>query len=141
MEDSKRNLLISVLGLVTLVLIVTNIFFYNKVKTLRANPQIETQAQNQAEVEKLVSDVGKLISLPTNEAPTIATVTDPEKLTGQPFFANAKVGDKVLIYAATRKAILYSPSENKIIEVAPLIIGDTTTPDTSTIQPTPTTAQ
>ena len=137
MDDSKRNLLVSILGLVTVVLIGTNIFFYQKIKTLRANPQSEVQAQNQAEVEKLVSTVGKLIALPTGEAPTIATVTDPEKLKGQPFFVNAKMGDKVLIYAAARKAILYSPTENKIIEVAPLIIGNTgeqSTPSTETTQ-------
>lgn len=73
--------------------------------------------------KQLVEAVGKLMILPADEAPTIATVTDLEKLKGQPFFANAAVGDKVLIYTKAQKAILYRPSEDKIIELAPLNIG------------------
>jgi hypothetical protein len=58
--------------------------------------------------------------LPADETPTIATVSDPEKLKDQPFFANAKKGDKVLIFSNSAKAILYSPTEDKIVEVAPI---------------------
>ncbi len=72
------------------------------------------------EAATLVAQVGKLIRLPDNEEPVIATVNDPEQLKSQPFFANAKEGDKVLIYNISRKAILYSPAEKRIIEVAPL---------------------
>ncbi len=68
--------------------------------------------------------------LPQDEQPTIATVTDLAKLQGQPFFANAQVGDKVLIYSRAGKVILYRPGENKIIELAPINIS-TTTPQTS----------
>ncbi len=39
---------------------------------------------------------------------------------GQPFFANAQVGDKVLIYYKAKKAILYNPTDNKIVEVGPI---------------------
>jgi hypothetical protein len=75
------------------------------------------QAQLQQEVENLVKEVGKLIALPEDEDPTIATVTDVEAAKDQPFFAKAQNGDKVLIYTNARKAILYRPSENRIIEV------------------------
>jgi hypothetical protein len=61
--------------------------------------------------------------LPTEELPIVATVADPEKLKGQAFFVNATKGDKVLIYNTAKKAILYSPTENKIVDVAPLSIG------------------
>jgi hypothetical protein len=74
----------------------------------------------QKEAAALVAQVGKLILLPDNEEPVIATVNDPEQLKSQPFFANAKEGDKVLIYNISRKAILYSPTDKRIIEVAPL---------------------
>ena len=84
------------------------------------NPQ-ETA---QEETSRLVSAISKLIILPEDETPTIATVTDLEKLKDQPFFARAKVGDKVLIYATARKAILYDPAANKIIEVAPINLGE-----------------
>ncbi len=69
---------------------------------------------------KMIAEIGKLITLPEGETPTIATVSDLEKLSDQAFFANALLGDKVLIYTKARKAILYRPSEKKLIEVAEL---------------------
>ena len=78
-----------------------------------------------ADLDKTVAEVGKLMILPTNETPTLATVSDPEKLKDQPFFANASKGDKVLVYSVARKAILYSPVLNKIVEVAPVNLGTT----------------
>lgn len=77
----------------------------------------------QKEVTALVTTVGKLISLPSDETPTVATVTDIEKIKDQVFFKNAKVGDKVLIYTNAKKAILYRPSENRIIEVGAVNIN------------------
>lgn len=74
-------------------------------------------AQAQAEANALVAKVSKLMTLPTDETPTIATVTDVSIVADQPFFKNAQNGDKVLIYQKAGKAILYRESENKIIEV------------------------
>lgn len=97
--------------------------FYTQAQELKANPQKVVQA----EIEALLAQIGKLILLPTDEQPTIATVADPEKLKDQVFFANAHKGDKVLIYTKSRKAILYDPVANKIIEVAPVNIGEAPT--------------
>ncbi|MBX4195609.1 hypothetical protein KW796_01475 [Candidatus Parcubacteria bacterium] len=72
----------------------------------------------QEEIQKVVAEVGRFIILPDDETPTMATVSDPSKLSGQPFFENAEAGDKVLIYTISRKAILWRPSTKKIIEVA-----------------------
>lgn len=94
-------------------------YFYSKSKevTIQKNPK--------SDLEKTISQVGRLMVLPTDETPTMATVSDPEKLKDQPFFVNAKTGDKVLIYSNARKAILYSPTQDKIIEVAPVNLGAT----------------
>ena len=62
--------------------------------------------------------------LPEDEEPSVATVADPEQLAGQPFFSKAKKGDKVLIYTNAQKAILYDPVAKKIIDIAPLNIGN-----------------
>ncbi len=102
------------------------IFFHSRAQVLQR--QIDTLQQDpqkvaQEEVQGLVERVGRLIILPEGEEPTIATVSDPQKLQGQSFFANAKVGDKVLIYTNAKKAILYDPVEDRIIEVAPVNIG------------------
>jgi len=73
---------------------------------------------------RLITDISKLIVLPEGEEPTIATVSDPALLKSQPFFINAKQGDKVIIYAKAQKAILYDPIAGKIINVAPINLGD-----------------
>ncbi len=54
------------------------------------------------------------------ENPTIATVTDKEKLSGQAFFQKAENGDKVIIYRQSGKAILYRPGIKKIVDVVTL---------------------
>jgi hypothetical protein len=94
-------------------------YLYMQVRTLKQNPQ----AVAQKEVADLVAKVSKLAVLPLDETPTVATVSDPEALKDQVFFASAQKGDKVLIYAQAKKAILYSVTMNKIIDVAPLNIG------------------
>ncbi len=70
--------------------------------------------------QNVVDQVAVHLVLPEDEAPTVATVSSLEQLAGQPFFVNAKVGDKVLIYTKAKKAILYDPVIDKIVEVAPL---------------------
>lgn len=127
-----------VISLVLFLLLVGSgaaaISFYQQLSALKANPQ----AGAQKEVSELVARVSKLIVLPEGEAPTIATVQDPELLQEQPFFANAKKGDKVLIYTNAKKAILYDPVNNKIVEVAPVNIGnpgDTLAEEVSTPPP------
>jgi len=83
-----------------------------------------TSQNKEEEAQKLVSAVAELILLPNEELPTIATVTDPKALEGQPFFANALAGDKVLVFAGAKKAILYRPSIEKIVEVMPFAIPE-----------------
>lgn len=80
----------------------------------------EQQEAAQLEISTLIERVGKLIVLPQGEEPTVATVSDPDKLKDQVFFANAKVGDKVLIYTKARKAYLYDPEGDILLEVAPI---------------------
>ncbi len=69
------------------------------------------------EEQALVAKVSRSLTLPTDEEPTIATVTEPEKLSEQFFFKNAQQGDRLLIYQNSRKVILYRPSEDKVVEV------------------------
>ncbi|MBI4033911.1 hypothetical protein HY379_02830 [Candidatus Saccharibacteria bacterium] len=85
-----------------------------------ADPQVAAQEAS----ARLIADVGKLAQLPQGETPTIATVSDVSKLQSQAFFAKAQNGDKVLIYTQAKKAYLYRPSTNKIIEIAPINLGN-----------------
>lgn len=95
------------------------VYFYRKASSITADPT----AKVQQETDSLVASVGKLILLPQGETPTIATVSDPAKLKDQPFFANAKSGDKVLLYQNAKKVYLYDPVANKIVEVAPINVS------------------
>lgn len=103
-------------------------FFFQYQKTNKELQNIKTdpsilQKAAQEDIKKLVAEVGKLIVLPEGEDPTVATVTDIEKLKNEVFFQKAKNGDKVLIYTQAKKAILFRESQKKIIEVAPINIG------------------
>ena len=91
--------------------------------------------ESQKDVDILLSEVGKLIRLPQDENPTVATVTDADTLKSQPFFAEAQNGDKVLIYANSKKIYLYRPSEKKIIEASIINISPKT--DTEDITGSP----
>lgn len=77
-------------------------------------------AETKDEVQDVLASVGKLMELPGGEEPKLATVTDKEKLQGQSFFANAQNGDKVLLYLAAKKAILYRPATNKVVDMTVL---------------------
>ena len=118
-EYTKQHILV-VLTVVAIMAFGSAYYFYSEYAALKKNPDRITQEKT----SKLVAQVGKLMVLPEGETPTVATVSDLEKLKDQPFFAKAKVGDRVLIYTNAKKAIIYNPSENKIVEVAPISIGN-----------------
>lgn len=140
MKSSKK--LIYILFFVVLgITIGASVFFYMKYDASRKAAQTGDTPQNAKETQKLLEKVGKLIQLPKGETPTIATVTDFEKLADQPFFRNAKNGDRVIIYGSTQMAYLYRPDVNMLINVAPINVNQeqapqiTTAPTVST--PTP----
>ena len=117
-----------------------NVYLWRQVSKLNQNPA-EVSRQ---ELQDIIAKVGKLMVLPSDETPTLATVNDPAKLKGQAFFANAKVGDKVLVYSKAGKVILYNPSEDRIVEVAPInsnTTGPTTQIPVKVITPTSTTTK
>lgn len=123
------------ISLIVLVIVIAAIalsaYFYTQYRSEQRRAQDllgKTQGNAQKEVEELVGTISKLYELPTGEVPTVATVSDVAKLSGQPFFAHAKNGDKVLIYANAKKAVLFRPDTNKIIEVGPVNLAPTTSP-------------
>ncbi|MBX4201991.1 hypothetical protein KW803_03845 [Candidatus Saccharibacteria bacterium] len=107
-----------------------------QVKKLSNPTEVAKQESN-----LLIAKIGALTLLPKGETPTVATVTDVTKLKDQAFFASAQNGDKVLIYTQAKKAVLYRPSTNKIINIAPVNLGNgqsTTTGTNSTTNTTTT---
>lgn len=120
---TSKKIVLPVLAILVLAMAGAAAYFFKEVSALKENPN----AVVQQEATELAARVGKLIRLPDGEVPTIATVADPAQLADQPFFAKAKTGDKVLIYSQARRAYLYDPVANKVLEVAPVNIGDAAT--------------
>lgn len=111
-KANPRNLTVFV---VFVVLFCASLFFGYQYFQSQKNAQDPNFANKQ-----VLNEVSKLVLLPQDEQPTIATVTDVTKLTTQPFFAKAQNGDKVLIFANARKAVLFRPAINKVIEIGPV---------------------
>jgi hypothetical protein len=78
-----------------------------------------------AEDDQAVKDLGERIVVP-EEIPTVATVSEKEKLAPQAFFQNAENGDKIIMYMKAGKAYLFRPSKNQIIDLAPIVVEDKT---------------
>lgn len=128
---NKRGKLVPILVLLLLISAGVAIYMTAKYQHAKKNPQSLVQADQ----NKLINKVGALIDLPQGETPSIATVSDKNKLQSQAFFKNAQNGDTLLIYTNAKKAILYRESTNKIVEVAPIAIDTTaagTTPQDAT---------
>ena len=94
-------------------------YFYEN-DVVYENPNLVAESQVSVYTEK----IGRLVFLPKDEIPSVATVSEPELLNNQIFFAEAQKGYIVLIYSNAKKAILYDPVTDKIIAMASVNIGD-----------------
>ncbi len=138
----KRSLPVTlVLGVLLLVAVGAAGYFYWQYRNT-------TSVKEAKEIEDLTKEISQSLLLPENETPTLATVTDKEKLAGQPFFQKSENGDKVLIYSQSGRAILYRPSLKKIVDITSVNINpqtaqntppQTTTPGSPTIPASPNT--
>lgn len=142
-QAKKKKMILIAIGVTTFVIICLIAFFTIRYQNAQKEIERLTNPQEAAKEEKkqLQEKVGKLVALPEGETPTIATVSDVNKLKSQAFFAKAENGDKVLIYTQAKKAVLYRPSINKVIEVAPVNLGDNQQKDQKEQAPAPVPAQ
>jgi len=124
MKFSKNVVMWLLLVLLLAAAVGTAAYYVNKYNDSKKEVARLSNPTEVAKQEKatLIAKVASLTQLPAGD-PTIATVTDITKLKDQKFFENAQNGDKLLIYTKSKKAILYRPSTNKIINIAPLTIG------------------
>jgi len=116
---NKKRLFITLIPWVLLI-ILSVVLFYSWSQLSDKERDAISIIQN--ENIDIINDVGEIMVLPSDEIPQIATLKDTDiiKIKSQPFFINAKIGDKLIVYSVARKVILYSPELNKIVEVANL---------------------
>lgn len=83
----------------------------------------------ESEEKKVAAQVAKHVLLPTDETPALATVTDPSKLANNHFLSQAHKGDRILIYAKWKQAVIYRPASDRIVDIGPVDVaapgGDT----------------
>lgn len=122
MDSNRKKFLLIALasGLILALLLAPAVYFYGQYQKTK-NQLSDSQALTKGDIDLLIKKVGLLIELP-DETPTVATVSDVEKLRGQVFFTRAQNGDRVLVFKESKKAILYDPVNNKIREVGPVEI-------------------
>mgnify|MGYP006374517765 CR=1 FL=1 len=116
---NKGKKVTKIITILLVIAVFLSIFFFMKYRSGVEDPN----AENREKIESLVAKVEKLIDLPQGELPTLAEITSIENIKDQPFFAKAKVGDKVLLYPVAKKAFLYDPVVKKVLEVAPINVG------------------
>jgi len=87
------------------------------IKTLQMAYQLQKQQQLSADDKKIVDQLSKIMLLSNDYTPTMAIITDIDKLKAeQPgFFADAKNGDRLIIYP--NQAIIFDAGANKIVKV------------------------
>lgn len=118
-ELSRNLLFIIFITVIIVIAIAPSAFFYKKysdAQKILKDPTELIKLENKA----LIAKVGKIIDLPEGEEPEVRTIVNKADLSGQPFFAKAENGDKILVYSQAKKAYIYRPSLNKIINVAPV---------------------
>lgn len=129
---NKKPFVIS-LGILAVLLIVGAVYYASSRDTFEPSNG-DTQELSQEEIAALVVRVGKLIQLPANEDPLVATIVDVESLVAtQPFYSGAQNGDMLLIYSSASKAIIYSPSRNMLVNVGPIVIDDAQQTETADV--------
>jgi hypothetical protein len=127
-----------VLGYILIIIIVAGIcyseyYFYSKYKKAnnenqewqkKYNDLIEHPEQlAKSEADLYYERVAKLTGLPADEKPKINTILDIDQLKDDEFFQKAQNGDKVLVFENSKLAIIYRPSEDKIINSGPLVVS------------------
>lgn len=130
----RLKLTIILLVFALLSAVAASAFTYKEYRTVaKENERLSNPDESaKAETERIQRQVSQLIDVPKDETPIIATVTDKSKLAGQSFYSKAENGDKALFYQKAKRAVLYRPSSNKIIETAPLDINDSPATGTET---------
>jgi hypothetical protein len=117
------------------LLLLASSFIVGRWSVYRAHPELASEDQATAILER----VGKLIVLPSDETPQMATIKDAASAkVEQPFLKDAENGDVLIVYSDTGEAILYRPSTEKLIAVGPVTDDSSeegTTPKPSATRP------
>jgi len=108
-----------------LIMIILGFLFFDKIKKVRNDYLDKKEFTNNIVKDNndLLIKISNIYQFPSEEEPTIATVSDPSLLKDQSFFLKSEIGDKVLFFTKAKKAILYRPSTDKILDIVSISSG------------------
>ena len=126
-KNKKRNGIVSKLLPWILLLIVLSagvggvLYYKNRAEKVEADPAAVQTEKNQAETDRVVTALKKILTVTETDAPTVARVEDPAKLqaSNPEFYKNIQTGDYLIIFPS--RAIIFRESSNQIINIAPII--------------------
>lgn len=73
---------------------------------------------------QVVAKVGALMRLP-DEQPVVIKVSNADTLRAeQPFYAGVENGDYILLYGASKQAMVYSLKQNRLLNVGPIEVNN-----------------
>jgi hypothetical protein len=124
-SGKKLNL---VLALLLVGALAAGGFFYSKYKSVSSDPKKAVASKNASETKDVLDAVNRVIFTESDKQPTVARVESPDTLkkSNPDFYKNVTNGDYLILYP--QRAIVFRKSENKIINVAPIV-------DTSKLAP------
>jgi hypothetical protein len=96
-------------------------YFYVEAENAREQSPEAVAARNLADSQRIVEKVSEILITESEAEPTVARVEDPQVLrdANPDFYKNVDAGDYLVLYP--QRAIIYRESENRVINVAPII--------------------
>ncbi len=135
-KKSRKKLILLILGAILLIAaIASSVFFYMKYQDVKMNPSEAITQKNTEETVRVLDKLKAVLLVAETEAPTVARVEDPEKLktSNQEFYKDILQGDYLIIFP--KRAIIFRESENRLINIAPIInASELKTPEPTTIK-------
>lgn len=100
-------------------------FWQSKQKlSVLTNPD-QASELNAEQTAQLLEKVKLLAVLPNEPTPVVATINDVETLASrQAFYKDAHNGDKLIVFARSRKAIIFDEKNNRIVNIGPIFYTD-----------------
>lgn len=124
---ARRRIGILIVCIVVIALVVFGVLEFKR-QSMENQPQdtqdvtsvpVSDSEENKELAEQIVTEIRKLIDIPEDIDPTVATIVDVDVLReSNPFYNKAENGDHLIV--TTDRAILYSSEEGKILDVVPV---------------------
>ncbi len=95
------------------------------------------EASTSASTDAYIQAIARKMLLPEdNTPPRVAIITDPVLLTEeQEFYRGAEAGDVLVVFEDSRRAIVYSPRRDIIVNVGPIVPKSISMNEGSAIDP------